>query len=671
MSPPTRPVPAGLPRRRHDAARPIAGGLDLPPQHLQLIDQSHQRCLALGVSRIERPDHTPLGRPDLNLARERNRRLFDHAAPVMEMLYEQIVNSQSMVVLTDASGTVLHSLGDDDFLGRARQVALAPGANWSEAAKGTNAVGTALIEEQPVLVHADEHYLHANHFLTCSAAPILDARGNILGVLDVSGDRGSYHPHTMALVTMSARMIENRWLTDDPRHLLRLHFHRRAEYIGTLKEGILAIGADGRIAGANRSALEQLGLAGSALRLQTLASLFGTGIGTLVDRFRASPASPLTVHDPEGRRFHLVARADGALWSGPVAVEPGPALDSTPVPRVRPPAPAAAAAAVPRPPAPALSAISAISALSALCTGDRQIERLVERIRLVRGRGIPILVLGETGTGKETLARAIHADFAHAAGPFVMLQGAAPTDPERDTATATAMAAAMATSLRQAEGGTLFVDEPGDWPPAQQQLLLRLLQDRQRRRAADGHPAGAAEVDLAIVSASREDPRHLVGCGRLREDLLQQLDGLSVRLPPLRERSDLAPLARALVAREAGAPPLSADVLALLGQHPWPGNLRQLHNVLRTACALAAGEDSIGREHLPEGFAAATPGGPSAATVAAPPRAPGHQGVRPLGDLQVEAIRHALAQCGGNITLASRRLGISRNTIYRRLRGAP
>jgi transcriptional regulator of acetoin/glycerol metabolism len=125
-------------------------------------------------------------------------------------------------------------------------VALAPGANWSEQAKGTNAVGTALIEEQPVLVHADEHFLHANHFLTCSAAPILDPRGNILGVLDVSGDHRSYHQHTMALVKMSARMIENRWLTDDYRNVMRLHFHGRAEFIGTLMEGILAVSADGR-----------------------------------------------------------------------------------------------------------------------------------------------------------------------------------------------------------------------------------------------------------------------------------------------------------------------------------------------------------------------------------------------------------------------------------------
>jgi transcriptional regulator of acetoin/glycerol metabolism len=231
-----------------------------------VIVQSHQRCAALGLSRIERPDLSPLGRPDLNLVRERNLRLHDHAAPVMEMLFDQIAGTESMVVLCDSSGTILHSVGDDDFLARAQKVALQPGANWSEQSKGTNAIGTALIDEVPTLVHADEHFMHANHFLTCSAAPILDPRGNILGVLDVTGDHRSYHQHTMALVKMSARMIENHWLSDDYRNAMRLHFHSRAEFIGTLMEGILAVAPTASIVGANRSALEQLGLSGAALR---------------------------------------------------------------------------------------------------------------------------------------------------------------------------------------------------------------------------------------------------------------------------------------------------------------------------------------------------------------------------------------------------------------------
>jgi transcriptional regulator of acetoin/glycerol metabolism len=610
--------------------RPLAEVPTRQVRHRLQIEQSHDRCRALGVSRIDAADHGRLGRPDLNLARERNLRLFDHAAPVMAMLHEQIVGSQSMVVLTDASGTVLHSVGDDDFLGRARQVALAPGANWSEAAKGTNAVGTALVEEQPVLVHADEHFLHANHFLTCSAAPILDPRGNVLGVLDVSGDRGSYHPHTMALVTMSARMIENRWLSDDPRHLLRLHFHRDAAGIGTLAEGILGVGADGRIAGCNRSALELLGLGSAALRQHTLVSLFAVDLGRLVDGLRRSPNLPATVHDAHGRPFHLLARAAAPLWSG---LAPAAAL-----------APPASLPGASRPPRQARTvAVEGPASLAALATGDPRIARALQQLERVIDRGIPVLICGETGSGKEWLARAMHADSQRTAGDFVALNAIGLTTADFD--------ARMTATLRNAEGGTLFVDEPAEWSLACQARLAQALQ-----QAASVDPA----LRPAIVGGMRSDPRALVDAGALREDLLQQLDGLRIHLPGLRQRSDVAALARALLAREAAAPALSVEVLAVLAHHPWPGNLRQLHNLLRTACALAAGEPHIRIEHLPPGFADALP-------VAAVGQADA-VAVRPLGDLQDEAIRLALAQCGGNITQASRRLGVSRNTIYRRLR---
>ena len=302
-------------RRHDDAVRPIAAALKLGPDHEEAINRSHARCAALGLSRIGRPDLGPIGRADLEVARSRTLRLHQHAVPVMEMLFDQIVNTHSMVVLTDAAGTILHAMGDDDFLARASKVALQPGAIWSEAHKGTNAVGTALIAEVPTLVHADEHFFHANHFLTCSAAPILDPRGNILGVLDVSGDQRSYHQHTMALVKMSARMIENHWLTDDLRNVMRLHFHGRVDFIGTLMEGIIAARPDGRIVGANRSALEQLGMSGATLRMHSLETLFGTSVGTLVDRFRSPLATPLPVRTPAGSHFHLHARFDWPVWS--------------------------------------------------------------------------------------------------------------------------------------------------------------------------------------------------------------------------------------------------------------------------------------------------------------------------------------------------------------------
>lgn len=639
-------------------ARGPAAGAQAPRRHRLQIQQSHERCAALGVSRIERPDFTPVGRADLALARERTRRLLDHAAPVMAMLHEQIAQSESMVVLTDATGTILHSIGDDDFLERASKVALQPGAVWSEQAKGTNAIGTALVDELPSLVHADEHYVHANQFLTCSAAPILDPRGNILGALDVSGDHRSYHPHTMALVRMSARMIENGWLADDHRHVLRLHFHARPDFLGTLVEGILAVAPDGRIVGANRGALEQLGLSGAALRMQTLRSLFGTGVAALVDRFRRPVATPLVAHGPGGRAFHLVARFDWPVWTtrSDAATAQASAV---------PPQPCAAADV-----APAAPQLPAAPALQALCTGDPQVAALVDTLRRVQDRGIPLLLSGEAGSGKEWLARAWHAESARAARPFVALHCEALPPARLEAELFGADGDTPGGGLARARGGTLFLDEVGALPPALQQRLLHALQP-------------LAPTDLALVCASRSPLLERVQAGQFREDLYLQLNGLALRMPPLRARSDLAALAQRLL-QDAAAPgralPLAPDALALLSRQRWPGNLRQLAGALRTAAALATGDTMIRALHLPLDGAGDGPfHAPDRAPDPAPerrlaidtppaPDAPPAPGVRRLADLETEAIRRAVEQAGGNISEAAKQLGVSRNTIYRRLR---
>jgi transcriptional regulator of acetoin/glycerol metabolism len=676
--------------RRHDGLeRPIASALKLGASHVDKIEQSHERCVALGLSRIERPDFSPLGRSDLTVARDRNLRLSGHAAPVMEMLYEQIVNSQSMVVLTDVTGTVIHSIGDDDFLQRAAKVALQPGANWSEQAKGTNAIGTALVEEVPTLVHADEHFMHANHFLTCSAAPILDPRGNILGVLDVTGDHRGYHQHTMALVKMSARMIENHWLTDDFSKVMRLHFHSRVEFIGTLMEGILAVTPDGKIVGANRGALEQLGMSGATLRMHTLASLFGTTVSALVDRFRSPLATPLPVQLASGRQFHVHARFNWPVWSSlaeavAAAAPAEPAIAGTQADHRACPSPALQAEAADP------------SGLAHLATGDAQMAAVIDKIRRVLDRDIPILILGETGTGKELLARAIHCDSARAKQPFVAVNCASIPDTlieaelfgyDEGAFTGARRKGAVG-KIVQANGGTLFLDEIGDMPIALQAHLLRVLQERQVT------PLGSSKsvaVDVTIICATHRNLREMIDAKQFREDLFYRLNGLAVRLPPLRERTDRMTLVRRILEREVPNRrlQLACDVAELFQRYPWPGNVRQMFNVLRTAAVMAAQDPTITRDHLSDDFLedarahlprAAEPAvaEPAPLPDASPPTmamahaawsaAPDGKPERSLEELELDAIRRAVEACGGNISEASKRLGVSRNTIYRKLR---
>jgi len=704
--------------------------LVMQPDHLELIEQSHQRCAALGLSRIERPDFTPMMRSDLAVARERNQRLFTHAAPVMEMLFEQIVNTESMIMLTDAQGTILHSVGDDDFLDRASKVALSPGVNWAEHSKGTNGMGTALFTESPTLVHADEHFMYANSFLTCSAAPIFDPRGNMLGVLDVTGDQRSYHQHTMGLVRMSARMIENHWLSDDYGDRLRLHFHSRVEFIGTLLEGIIVVGGDGRILGANRSALDQLDMSGAAVRAHTLASLFGTTPSAVIDHFRAPLSVPMYLSLDNGRQFHVAARfnwqsrsfalgAHDAPDAATACLEQAP-LSAAPRPRALVP-PLTSEPGAPR------------SGLQYLQTGDAHMEAVVEKVRRIMNRNIPLLIVGETGTGKELLARALHQDSIRSRQPFVAVNCTAIPESLIEAELFGYEEGAFSGSRRkgatgrlvQANAGTLFLDDVGDLPLAVQARLLRVLQDRCVT------PLGSHKsipVDIAVIAATHCNLREMIDRRAFREDLYYRLNGLVVRLPALRERTDLGVVARRILLTECPqqTPEISPTVMDMFRRYGWPGNIRQLANVLRTAAVMAQGERQITEAHLSDDFldevrriappvhpmtarladagaasrrsdagAAAPAGGcatpspgasatsgdavasPGLATPAAdsPVAAGAPQEANPkkspvvtLEQAEIEMMQNALAAAGGNISEAAKRLGISRNTIYRKLR---
>src|ERR1700758_5499657 len=263
-----------------------------PQSHLpgeerpSVVASWHERARQLGLSEQFLPDFGSVTRAELTRLADQHRALDTHAVTVMEMLHEQILNTHSMVVLTDSGGLILHSLGDSDFLEKANRVALRPGVTWSEGCKGTNAIGTALTEARPTLVHGSEHFLTANQFLTCSCSPIRDPHGRVMGALDVSGAKESYHAHTMALVRMSTQMIENHLFVDRFSQAVRIHFHPRPEFLGTISEGIVAFDESGRFIAANQVGQSMLGLSADELLTHTLPSLFGATLVSLIDRSR-------------------------------------------------------------------------------------------------------------------------------------------------------------------------------------------------------------------------------------------------------------------------------------------------------------------------------------------------------------------------------------------------
>ncbi len=636
-----------------------------------MIEESHRRSVSYGLTPGTEPDYSPILRGDLVCKIDQNRGLSAYALPVMETLYEQIVNTHSMVVLTDAQGTILHTLGDDDFLEKADRVALCAGVAWSEQSKGTNAIGTAIAEQAPTLVHADQHFLTINHFLTCSAAPIIDHQGRLIGVLDVTGDQRSFHKHTMALVRMSAQMIENQLFSAAFDDAITLHFHSRPEFIGTLMEGIASFSMSGRFLSANRSGLFQLGLPLSALQTHTFSSLFGMPVSALFDHYRTSAPTLLDLCLHTGVR--VSARAELRTQNLFIQTDPVEKGDAR-----------ARTEAVPRKADAGDDAGKRrLSSLHYLDTGDEKVSALIHKVNLVMGRDIPILVTGETGTGKELLAQAVHNDSPRSGGPFVAVNCA--SIPEtlieselfgyEDGAFTGARKKGSTGKILQANGGTLFLDEIGDMPLSLQARLLRVLQERLVM------PLGSNKsipVNVALICATNRNLRDLIAKGEFREDLYYRLNGLVVRLPPLRERTDLEVVINRLLAAESETEPMgvSPEVMALFKRHNWPGNFRQLTNLLRTAIVMAGSDREVRLEHLPEDFLEDV-GNIPAVEAAAPtstsaPASPmlavlSAAGGAKLEDIELLTIQRALEEHRGNVSAAARALGVSRNTIYRKL----
>lgn len=618
-------------------------GLAPSPGVDALLARSWQRSLSAGLSPVGRLHcQDNLAGPELQRSRALSHELISHSEPVMEHLFEQVRHSHSMVILADPQGVLMHTRGDLDFLSKAERVALTCGASWAESQRGTNAIGTALAEAQEVEIHGAEHFLERNGFLTCAAAPIVSAQGQLMGILDISGEQRSRHPHTLGLVGTAARMIENSLVMASCRHQLVLQFHARAEGIGSVAQGLLAFSEDGWLVGANRKGLALLGLGVADLQRSAWSQLFERGMQAWLGSLRQSGGRPLLLRTQRGEAFY--AQLQGR---GPAVLTLAPKTGSAPL---APQAPQE-------------------DALQRLDSGDARWRAAADKARRVLGKDIPLLVLGESGVGKELFAKALHEISPRRGRPFVALNCAALPESLIEAelfgyapgAFTGARSQGAAGRLREAQGGTLFLDEIGDMPLALQTRLLRVLQEREVQPLGGGAPVA---LDVQLLCATHQSLAQAVSEGRFRADLYYRINGLALQLPPLRERSDLEALLDRLLQSLAPDQGLTLEpaLREAFRAYDWPGNLRQLHQVLRTAVALLSPQESrIGWAHLPDDLLP---------QLQQRQHLPGGRPAQNLRELSQQAIAQALENTRGNVSAAARQLGIARQTLYRRLQAS-
>ncbi|KRB22327.1 sigma-54-dependent Fis family transcriptional regulator [Rhizobacter sp. Root16D2] len=649
-----------------------------------VVTQSWSRCLneyRLHPDKAREP--AVISRAALEERRERQADVIDCARYEMTTLYQQLADADSAVVLTDIDGVIVHMVSSTEFAAEMGPLGLRPGGMWSETEAGTNGMGTCLAAAAPISVRREDHFF--THFtqLTCSAVPVFDPSGHIAAVLDVSSRSSMMQQHLLVLLGMTARMIENRLIDRRFRNAHPLHFHSRPEFVYTLHEGKLAVGDDGRILAANRSALFQLGLQSvDEIRSRHIEDLFQTSLEDMLRRSTQSSFHPIvTFRANAALRFFAVARRPATESDLPSPATPSIAgtLPATTVPRLAPRSAQARPAAQP----PTFK--------------DARLAAHFETARRVIVRQTPVLLCGETGAGKEVFARAVHEASPHAGGAFVAINCASLPETLIESELfgyrAGAFTGAQRTGRRgkilQADGGTLFLDEIADMPLDLQARLLRVLDERQVT------PLGTEEthaVDFQLISASHQRLPELVREGRFREDLYYRLAGIELLLPALRERSDRRELIRGVLEAEGGrGSTLSAEAERMLMDYAWPGNIRQLRHVLRTAAALADG-DTIASAHLPSlqdsaavaptmqaavstaplaltshvtTMPAVPPAGPPAHASADHPPPPFK--LNPIQANERQVLLQMLEQHRWNVSNVAKVLDVSRNTLYRKL----
>ncbi|MBD9536135.1 sigma-54-dependent Fis family transcriptional regulator [Stenotrophomonas sp. STM01] len=587
------------------------------------ILQSWRRCQRSGLAVDAQPQLEPLPGANLRELRERHERLWHLARAELDGLAAHAASTDSIVLLTDESGWILNAEGNAGFLDRAGRVALMPGVCWSEAAVGTNAIGTAIVEGRAIEVRGGEHFFAPHGILSCAATPIHDPHGQLVGVLDFTGPASVQQMHALGLARLAANRIEHRFFENgmDSCELLRLH-HDRA-LLGTAGEGVLGF-RNGRLVAANGVGLRLFGLERGDIGRASYEALFDAPLSRMRDDGM--------LQDRSGRILHGQLEASAARVARAQVV-------SVPVPQARPALPLPAAGTV----------FSAAQELQ-LARAGRVLEA-----------GLPVLLQGETGTGKEVAARALHARGSRAGKPFVAVNCAAL--PEglieaelfgyEEGAFTGARRQGSPGLLRQAQGGVLFLDEIGDMPLALQPRLLRVLQDRELSPLGGGKPV---KLDFMLVCATHCDLQQAMDEGRFRSDLYYRIADHVMRLPALREEADRTALVQALWAPLAQQRTLSDQALQKLAAYPWPGNLRQLVACLRTLVALSEPTAVIAAEGLPEYLLVAYP----------PAVVPAGDGS--LQEMTLEVMRQALAACNGNVSQAAKRLGVNRSTLYRRLK---
>ncbi|PZU83638.1 MAG: sigma-54-dependent Fis family transcriptional regulator [Shinella sp.] len=563
--------------------------------------------------------------------RQQSEDLVRIARSGLERLYHQVAEQNYVLLLSDRQGVTVEFLGDPSFNNNLRKAGLFLGSEWSEPRAGTCAVGACIATGEALTIHQTDHFDMTHTPLSCTAAPIYDMHGSLAAVLDISLLSSPILKTSQNIarhfVSSTVRRIELANLMAHSRNDLVLRFAAAPEFLDVDPEAAITLDGSGRISGMTHGGARILA-ASCGLDWRRPQDIIGQPVSRFFDADVNELAALTRSRLPQDRR---IAIRDGSMLYAH-AIEPQQKTKGVPVSSER----------------------SAVPAVGRLGGDTPEMDALRRKVTRLGRTALPILIQGETGTGKEFLARIIH-DASGLKGRFVAINCAAIPDQLVESELFGYLPGAFTGALtkgrkglvEEADGGTLFLDEIGDMSPTAQSRLLRVLAEGEVLPVGGSVPR---KVDFRVVSASHRPLSSLVEEGLFREDLYYRLNAAMLVLPSLRDRGDFPWLLDRLLEKHgmAGKPLRLSDAArcVVLG-YDWPGNIRELSNALAFAGALCE-EGLIEVSDLPEHLGWV--------------RSP-----EPTNERETE-LRAVLSACGGNVSEAARRLGIDRTTLHRQMR---
>ena len=590
------------------------------------IADSWKRCIRLGLDPISKPEECVVSHTNLQQRREKLDLVMRLARPELELLSAQIAGPNFLLAFADSDGVVLDRIVDNEFSQSNCGKSIIPGSIWSEEIRGTNALGLALHSGVPCNVTGPEHFFSKEGRVSCLSAPIFDSGGELIGLIDASSEVTVRQYHTLALVNLAAQNVENRLFVDDHRGHHIIQFHPRQEYLQTQNVAMIAFNQEGEITGANRRTSELL----TGLKLTSTPKFEDVFMGqfrALIGRICKGEVVQIKdwLHSAYFARLRLTHSAKASLTKTQFFLPADPIYH--------------------------LRQATENSSTGRVFTD----EALRHNLRLGKKsaqQGLPVMILGEKGTGKNTIAEEIHEQL-HASQNFIMVDCSTVDVNSVESQLIAQMksnpeqGALASDKIDLNKGGTLYLDRvdllPADIVPMLNTLLNRVMQ-RRNPLLGDG--------EWIVLSSGHTDEVKQAAKGPL-EQLIKRLSGFSLFLPKLNHRSDFQHVCNAMLASISPQHSLSNCAIDALRKSSTIDNLSDLDWSARTL-ATQHHEGIIRAEGVTRIL------GHHEFDIISCPRCTGQM----AKEVQCLEIRRMIRECSGNIALAARQLGVARNTVY-------